>query len=146
MQGMQGRQQAWGGQQRMQEQPAQMLATEKYLFILKGNTVYQLDINSLKLLNQTQLGEPAKGANQQEMMKKKIMERAEQIKQKIEDLKAEGKDEEAAKLQAHLDRMMQYIEKGGNMKHKPGKGKEGGWKNKPKEKKADPHKEEDGLF
>ena len=42
---------------------AQMTATDKYLYILRGNTVYQLDATNLKMLNQTELPRPERRGN-----------------------------------------------------------------------------------
>ena len=36
-------------------------ATDKYLFIVRGNTVFQLDVNTLEILKQKELPEPERG-------------------------------------------------------------------------------------
>jgi len=36
-------------------------ATEKYLFVVRGNTVFQLDVNTLEILKQKDLPEPERG-------------------------------------------------------------------------------------
>ena len=37
--------------------PAEIATTDKYLFVVKGNDVYQFDVDSLKLLKKVQLEE-----------------------------------------------------------------------------------------
>lgn len=48
---------AWRGRLGMMMLPA-MTATDKYLFILRGDTVYQLSIDTLEIIKQTKLPPP----------------------------------------------------------------------------------------
>ncbi len=143
MQGQQGRPEGFRPQNSVQEAPAQMLATDKYLFILKGNTVYQLDIDSLKLLNQTELPEQ-KREGIQDAIKRRIQERAEQTRMKIEQLRDEGKNEEADKLQQQLDNMLKHLEKGKGMWNQPKGDARGNWKKLGDKQPAEGDKHEDG--
>lgn len=54
-----------GGGMGMRGGPPQntaLVATEKYLFIVRGNTVYQMDVNTLELLRQKDLPQPPRPA------------------------------------------------------------------------------------
>lgn len=94
--------------------------TDKYLFVVKGNNVYQFDVNTLKLLNTASL-KPEKKDRRKDF-RNRIEERVEKVKQKIEHLKKEGKTEEAEKLEKHLK---QWLNK---MKNREGADRDRGWK------------------
>jgi len=134
-----GMQPGWG--MRQPDTTVAVATTDKYLFVVKGNTVYQFDVNTLKLLHKALL-EP-EGGNLRERYKEGIKRRIEQVKRRIEELKAEGKVEEAEKLEAQLKKWLERVKERGRKgwkrgRHGGGKAKEGN--------KEEANKEEEVLF
>ena len=115
-----------------------MATTDKYLFVVKGNTVYQFDVNTLQLKNKAAL-DPEKEKGKR-WVKDAMMERMAIAKKRIQQLREEGKNEEADKLEAELKKAWERMKK---MKEKPmGWGDDKGGDLPPKEV----NKEGDVLF
>jgi hypothetical protein len=122
--------------------PAAVATTDKYLFVVKGNNVYQFDVNTLKLLNKAVL-EPE--LTPQARFKQKIEQQVHKMKERIEQLRKEGKNEEADKLEEKLKKWLERVERMHAGGRERGERRERGWKNREEEKEGEAPKKENNA-
>jgi hypothetical protein len=133
---------ARGGQGGQQQAPADntvaMATTDKYLFVVKGNYVYQFDINTMQRKNKVALDEDIE--NKKNYIHDALKQRVATTKVRIEELREQGKNDEADKMEKQLK---DFIERARKMNRKAGKGDRGGEMKKPE---AEGNPQGDVLF
>ena len=128
--GMPGMMPGQGGNSGTADNSVAVTTTDKYLFIIKGNYIYQFDINTLELKNKTVIDPDLE--KRQQNMEEAIRQRVGALKQHIAELRAQGKTEEADRLENMLKEMTKWFMQGGKTGERN--------KDKDKEKEKDKNK------
>ncbi|MFH1706611.1 MAG: hypothetical protein ABIF71_01640 [Planctomycetota bacterium] len=126
--GMPGMMPGQGGAQGVAETSV-VTTTDKFLFVIKGNYIFQFDVNTLELKNKTVINPELEKS--QQVVEEAIRQRVAAMKQHIADLRAEGKTEEADRLEKAFKEVAKWFMQGGKTgERNKEKGKEKD-KNKP---------------
>lgn len=83
--------------------------TDKYLFVIKGNYIYQYNINTLKLKNKVAIDEEKE--KKKSYIKDRVKKRLEDAKRRIQELREQGNVEEAEELEAKLKQLQENAKK-----------------------------------
>lgn len=114
--------------------------TDKYLFIIKGNYIYKFNIETLDLIKKAVIDpdKEKRGEHIRNFLKKQI----ENKKAQIEKLEAEGKFEEAEKVEAELREIIKKAKK----LQKGGQQRAGNRKNRERPRQEEVNREDEVLF